>query len=176
MKHLIVLAIIIMPFLTMAQESPVLKHFDKYSGQKGYTSVYITKHTFDFFAKISSEEEGKAFAENIAGINTIKVLINDSPSRTLTENLFYKELLPTIPKSIYEEILLVKEDGQVYRFYTKEENNKITEFLIVAYGLEENILVIIEGDIDLKKLSKLSDKMEIEGFDRLENIDKKSKN
>jgi hypothetical protein len=114
------------------------------------------------------------FKENIAGVNTIKVLVNDSPSKMLSKNLFYKELLPTIPKSIYEEIMMVKEDGEVYEFFTKEENNKITEFLIVAYGPDENILVIIEGDIDLKKLSKLSDTMKIEGFDHLKNIENKS--
>jgi len=165
-----------LPFLTMAQESPAVKHFDKYSGQKGYTSVYITKYTFDFFTEVTSKEEGEAFKENIAGINTIKVLMNDAPSKVLTENLFYKELLPTILKSTYDEILLVKEDGQIYRFFVKKENSKITEFIIVVYGPEENILVIIEGDIDLKKLSKLSGTMKIEGFDRLEDIDKKSQN
>lgn len=174
MKNLIVLAIIILPFLAAAQESPAVKHFDKYSGQKGYTSVYITKYTFDFFAELTSEEEGEAFKENIAGINSIKVLINYTPSQVLTENLFYKELLPTIPKSTYDEILLVKENEQVYRFFVKEKNSKITEFLVVAYGPIENILVIIEGDIDLKKLSKLSGTMKIEGFDHLEDIDKKT--
>lgn len=166
----------LLPLLTVAQESPAVKYFDKYSGQKGYTSVYITKYTFDFFTEFVSEEDGEDFKENIAGVNTIKVLMNESPSRTSSENLFYKELLPTITKSIYDDILVVKEDEQVYRFFVKEENDKIIEFLLVAYGPEENILVIIEGDIDLRKLSKLSGTMKIEGFDRLEDIDKKSRN
>lgn len=176
MKKLLLLAFAIMPFLAMAQESPALKFFDKYSGKKGYTSVYITKHTFDFFAKITSEDEGEAFKENISGINTIKVIINEAPSNSLAENLFYKELLPSIPKTTYDEILLVKEDEQVYQFFAKELNDKISEFLLVAYGPDENILVIIDGDIDLKRLSKLSGTMKIEGFDRLGDIDTKTQN
>jgi hypothetical protein len=172
MKNVILLTILLIPFLTIAQESPAVKYFDKYSGNQGYTSAHITKHTFDFFTKINNNEEGKAFSENIAGVNTIKILIYDRPSKKTGENLFYNELLPSIHKSIYDEIMEVKEDEQNYKFFTKMENNKISEFLIVAYGPIENILVIIQGDINLNKLSKLSGTMNIEGFDHLGNIEK----
>jgi len=87
-------------------------------------------------------------------------------------NIFYTELLPTL--SEYEEILMLKEDGQVVKIFTYTNNEKITEFVVLNYGPAENILVIMEGeDINIKLLSKLSETMNIKGIEHIDEIDSK---
>ncbi|MFK5857585.1 MAG: DUF4252 domain-containing protein [Bacteroidota bacterium] len=170
MKTSILFVIMLIPFLTMAQETPTIKFFEKYSGEKGYTSVYITKNTFDFFANISNSEDAKSFQESVSSLNSIKVLRNDGNSNNVEDNIFHTELLPSLKK--YVEILMVKEDGQFIRIFTRKVNNKITEFVVVKYGSDENILVIMEGDdINIKQLSGMSGTMNIAGVDHIDKID-----
>ena len=156
----------------MAQETQTIKFFEKYSGEKGYTSVYITKHSFDFFAKISSEEGKQSFQNAVSSLNSIKVLMNYSRLSETDNNVFCTELLPTLSK--YEEILMVKEDGQIIKIFTYTNKQKVTEFVVLNYGPAENILVIMEGEsIDIKLLSGLSETMNIEGIEYIDRIDSK---
>lgn len=157
------------PVLTMAQKTPTIKFFEKYSEDKKYTSVYITKYSFDFFAEISEDEESKAFQEGVSTLNSIKVLESDSKF-TLENNPFYTELLPSLKN--YKEILMVKEDGESIKILTYTIDNKIKEFIVVNYGPNYNVLVIMEGDnINTKQLSKLSDTMKIDGIEHIDKID-----
>jgi len=47
--------------------------------------------------------------------------------------------------------------------------------LLIAGGKNENALISIQGNIDLKNISKLSKSMQIQGLEHLEEIDKKNK-
>ena len=170
MKTSILLVVMLFPVLTMAQKTPTIKFFEKHSEEKGYTSVYITKYTFDFYAEISADEESKAFQESVSSLNSIKVLENGSKS-TLENNPYYTELLPSLEK--YKEVLLHKEDGEITRIFIYKIDNKITEFVVLNYGSAYNILVIMEGEnINIKQLSKLSETMKIDGIEHIEKIDK----
>ena len=172
MKTSILFVIMLFPFLTMAQESPTIKFLEKYSGEKGYTSVYITKHSFDFFAKISDKDDTQSFQKNISSLNSIKVLENYSSVSEIDNNVFYTELLPTL--SNYEEILMVKDGGQITKIFTYTNNQKIAEFVVLNYGTDGNILVIMEGeDINIKELSRLSETLKIEGIEYIGEVESK---
>ena len=169
MKTSILLVIVLFPVLTMAQKTPTIKFLEKYSEEKGYTSVYITKYTFDFYAEIGDEEQTKTFRESVSSLNSIKVLENDF-KYNLENNPYYTELLPSLEK--YEEVLMHKEDGEFTRIFIYKPENKITEFVVLIYGPTYNILVIMEGDdINIKQLSKLSETMEIDGLEHIDEID-----
>jgi len=170
MKTSILFVIMLFPFLTMAQESPTIKFFEKYSGEDGYLSVYITKHSFDFFAKISSEEGNQSFQNAVSSLSSIKVMETNSRLSESDNNVFYTELLPSLSK--YQEILMLKEDGQVVKIFTYTSMQKVTEFVVLNYGPAENILVIMEGDdINIKQLSSLSETMNIKGIEHIGEVD-----
>jgi hypothetical protein len=60
---------------------------------------------------------------------------------------------------------LIKDDGK----------GKISELLMVMGGNNDFMILSLFGEIDLKQISKLGRKMDIGGLDKLENMDKKSK-
>jgi len=170
MKTSILFVILLLPFITMAQESPTIKFFEKYSGEDGYLAVYITKHSFDFFAKISSEEGNQSFQDAVSSLSSIKVLEGNSRVSETDNNVFYTELLPTLSK--YVEILMTKEDGQIVKIFTYTNLQKVTEFVVLNYGPAENILVIMEGeDINIKQLSSLSETLNIKGIEHIDEIE-----
>ena len=77
--------------------------------------------------------------------------------------------------SQYKELMVVKEKDQDVKFLINEKDGKIIELLLIAGGKDENALISIQGNIDLKNISKLSKSMKIEGLEHLNDIDEKQK-
>lgn len=174
-KNLIlsILAIVALP-LMMAAQSPADALFDKYSGQDGFTSVYITQHMFSLFADIETEEDEDGFVELVKNLNCIKIVSVDDESPEINKQVnFYSEIMADFPEEKYEELMVVKKKDQDVRFYILKNDSKISELLMIVGGVEDNALISIQGDIDLKTISKLSKTMNIEGMDNLEEIEKK---
>ncbi len=69
--------------------------------------------------------------------------------------------------------MVIKEKDQDVKFLINEKDGKIIELLLIAGGKDENVLISIKGNINLKNISKLSKSMNINGLEHLEEIDKK---
>jgi len=168
------IGIILWVFVPMflAAQSPADELFDKYSEMDGFTSVYITQHMFGLFADIDTEEDEDGFVELVKNLNCIKIVSVDdeSPEMNATVN-FYDEIMNDFPKTKYEELMVVKKKGQDIKFLIRKEDKVIKELLMIAGGTDDNALISIQGDIDLKTISKLSKTMKIEGMENLEEIE-----
>ena len=66
--------------------------------------------------------------------------------------------------------MTVENANQEMRFFISEADGIITELLMISYDGDSVMLMSLVGDIDLKQISKLSNKMNIEGFEHLENV------
>lgn len=171
--QLFVAVLLAIPIAGLSQ-SPADALFDKYSGQEGFTSVYITQHMFSLFADIETEEDESGFFELVKNLDNIKILSmeHDSTGKAPHVN-FYKEIMSDFPKDKYEELMVVKKKDQDIKFFIRKEGKKIAELLMVVGGTDDNALISIQGDIDLKTISKLSKTMELEGMENLEEIEEK---
>lgn len=149
-----------------AQNSPVDKLFDKYSGQKGYTSVYISSYMFSMFSEI--EYDDKEMDDLVNNLKSIKILAADDISTAQ----FKKDIVEKLPLSDYKELMVVKEEGDNVTFLINEKNGRIDELLIITEGEDDNAIICIQGNIDLKNISKLSKSVKIDGLEHLEDIDK----
>ena len=167
-KLLLNLLVIVLPLALHAQRTPVDELFDKYSGKEGFTSVYITSYMFSMFSDLETDDP--EFDELMKNLKGIKILATDE-SYNGNAN-FYKEIIGKLPLSQYKELMVIKEKDQDVKFLINEKNGKIVELLLIAGGKDENALISIQGNIDLKNISKLSKSMQIEGLKHLEEIDK----
>ncbi|RLD84879.1 MAG: hypothetical protein DRJ07_04345, partial [Bacteroidetes bacterium] len=84
---------------------------------------------------------------------------------------FQKELLQILPKTNYKDLMIIKEGRQDIRFLIREENSKISELVMIITGEDDPVLIFLEGDINLKNISKMSKSMKIKGFEHLEKVD-----
>ena len=117
---------------------------------------------------------GKAqryFKELTSNLNSIKILTADSLKEARNGGKFRKELLQILPKTNYKDLMIIKDGGQDIRFIIREEKSKISELVMIVTGGGEPVLMFLEGDIDLKNISKLSKSMKIKGFEHLEKVD-----
>ncbi|HPF93134.1 MAG TPA: DUF4252 domain-containing protein [Tenuifilaceae bacterium] len=152
--------------LVLAQNSPVDKLFEKYSGKEGYTSVYISEYMFTLFSSMQTED--KEFDEAISGLSSIKILATENPKIGVN---FYDEIMRELSKKDYKELMVVKEKDEHLTFLVKDVQGKIVELLLVGGG-NDNVLISIQGkNIDLKHIAKISQSMQIDGLDALEKME-----
>lgn len=159
---------VFIPMMLFAQQSPVDKLFDKYSGREGYTSVFISKHLFSLFAE--AEMEDKDFEDLLGKLTGIKILSAEGTAQSGVN--FYNEIIKELPLKEYTELMVVKEKGQDFKFLIREKNGKILELLMISGGINNNALISIQGDINMKNISNLSKSMNIQGLENLEKMEK----
>ncbi len=168
-KTVLLLSALFFSCLLVAQNTPVDQLFDKYSGKEGFTSIYITSYMFSMFSDLETDDP--EFDELVKNLKAIKILASDS---SFVGNVnFFKEIIDKLPKDQYKELMIIKEKDQDVKFLVNEKNGKIIELLLIAGGKEDNVLISIQGNIDLKNISKLSKSLKIDGLENLEKIDKK---
>lgn len=151
-----------------AQNSPIDRLFDKYSGKEGYTSVYISKYMFNMFASIDPDD--KELQQVIGGLSSIKILATESPQVGIN---FYNEVVKELPAKDYKELMVIKEKDKDLKFMVKDIDGRVVELLLLIGGRDNAIICIHGENINMKNIANLSKSMKIEGLENLDKINQK---
>jgi hypothetical protein len=153
------------------QQDGIVRFFDKYLDDEDFTVVFITPKMFQMIAKLSSNDPDAANVKEILkDLRGLRVLTSEKNGVAL-----YKEALTKFSNADYELLMKVRDGKENVNFWTREENGHIVELLLLVGGQKEFTLISFLGNIDLQKLSRLSDKINIEGADHLKKLNKKPK-
>jgi hypothetical protein len=159
--------------LTAAAQLSSDKLFEEYYGKKGVTSFVIGKSMLQVFANANGSVDSKEFKELVSQIDKIVIMTVDSDSENPNRSSdFYKKTKGAIPKS-YKQLMHVKKEKETVTIYMDEKNDKVREVIMLISEPKNTVLMSISGNLDLAKLSELSEKMNISGFENLNSIDKK---
>lgn len=173
MKKVIVgLMVMAASFAVQAQDA-VSKFFTKYQNDESFSQVNISSKMFSLMANLDVENpEDQEVVDMISKIKGLRILAKE---QTRDSRELYKEALGMIPVKDFEELMTVRDKDKDMKFFIKESGGKISELVMIAGGNEEFMVLSLFGEIDLKQVSKISKKMNIEGLENLENIkDKKN--
>ena len=178
MKNIaIITAIILAPFISGAQNA-----FDFLENEKNVTSVVVTKNMFKLLSKMdldSSDPEAQAYLKMVNDLDYIKIYTTDNPATA-------KKMNETVAKYISSsknlgELMRVKDEGTNVKFYSKEgkTENYVSELLMnldgVVDGKPTTVIMSITGNIDLKRISKLTQDLKVPGSELLKDLDKAKK-
>lgn len=154
----------------MAQTSSDL-FFEKYEGESGFTSVNISQKLFEMVATVAPDDEAE-FREMASGLKGIKVLVYENREGSLRSKELYAEAEAGMKLNGFDELLNVISDDENVRILSSQANpNVIDELIILVCSEEEFVLVDIFGKIDLEKLSKMAGGIDIDGMDKLMDIE-----
>jgi len=155
-------------FSINAQTNAIDRYYDKYANDETFTKVSISSKMFSLFTNFDMEDETEdQVVETISKLKGLKMLIaNEYPQAEQT----YKEAI-SYPKKNMEELMIVESKDQELIFFISETEGMISELLMISYEKDHLIILSLVGDIDLKELSKLSSKMDIDGFDQLDKLE-----
>lgn len=182
LKKIILLAIL-MPLAVVAQDI-----FEKYGDNNAVTYVSIKPRMFQMLAKIdinTSDPEAQQYIDMVNSITSFKTLATSEKAIATDLKKWVKS-----KASKLEELMEVKDDGVIMKFYVKEGKDKdhVEELLMFVNGLEdileeqditingkkrsvETVIVSLTGNIDLNQISKLTSKMNLPGGDKIGKTD-----
>ena len=184
-KIIVLLALALSPVLTSAQDI-----FDKYEDSDEVTFVAMQPKIFQMLAKMSinsDDPEAKEFFELVNSITSFKVITTENA--TVSKDIA-SWTTQRLKSSNYEELMRVRDEGANVKFYVKEgkDDDHVKELLMFVTGLSEvkqmdevkvngkkleTVLLSLTGDIDLTKIGKLTEKMNLPGGDELGKAGKK---
>lgn len=168
---LVALVLLCTPVLGMAQ-SISLDFVKKYENKKGITLISISPYMFRLLSKIeSSDPEYKNVKSFASQIHSFMILIDENTGDSKLDGEV-RLLQTSLEKAGYQDLMTIKSDEESIRFQVIEKNGRIQEFIMSIVG-EENLVMILKGDFNLDELLNISDDMDIEGMDRVKELDTK---
>jgi len=181
MKRIVLITLIaICPFIGHSQSI-----FDKYEDNNKAGYINISPKMIELAASIkidTGDEEINDLLELAKSITAFKVLTTEDVKITKDIQGWVKGHLKT---SSLEELMRVREGKTNVNIYIKEgrDENHINELLMFVTGIDdvklnvngnklETVLVSLTGDIDLRKIGTLTDKMNLPGAKQLKRAGK----
>ena len=155
-----------------AQGEGLSKFFNKYATDETFTTATISSKMFSLITNMEVETpEDKEVVNAISKLKGLKVLSKENTSDA--RNL-YKEAFATVSDKEYEELMSVRDKDKDMKFFIREANGKINELVMVMGGSKDFMVLSLFGEIDLKSISRIGRKMNVEGLEKLEKIDDKN--
>ena len=159
--------------VSFGQADAISEYFDKYLEDERFTVVYVSGKMFSMLSNLdSADDDYNDFKEVTEKLTGLRVLISDEDAYEL-----YREAKNKInTKNEYELLMTVRtKKGNRVEFVVKETGNKIDELLLISGGKDHDfVLMSFVGDIDLDKISKLSDAIEMDGMEDLKELKKRN--
>lgn len=188
-KLVVILAIALAPIVTFGQSV-----FDKFEDMDGVTSVIVNQKMFKMLMDLqiqTDDPEAQEMIDLVGKITGLKVLTTGDDKISAEMNSTFNSYLKS---SNLQELMRIKDGDQTVKFYVKEgkDDNHVKELLMFVNGLKEltkgqdiningekreieTVLLSLTGDIDLRQISKLTNKMNVPGGDQLKKVGEKNK-
>lgn len=162
------LTLLIAAVSVTAQEDAITKYFNKYIDDTTFTSVYISPKMFNMVSKVEIKDMDPEVQQVIASMKGMRILHTDKNAPK-----YYQEALKAISTNEYEVLLTARDKGENVRFMVKESGDIIQELLMIVGGETDFAMISFIGNIDLKKIGKLAEALNIDNLEYLKNLDQK---
>lgn len=168
MKRMLISGLMIMGSVSFAhgQIDAINKFFKKYMDDPDFTTVYISGKMFSLMSEIPDDAEDEHIKKQLQDLQGLRIL----SSSKVDGVALYREVYSKLNGNGYEELMVVREDDQEFKFLVKDEKGVITELLMLSGQDREFFLLSLYGIIDLKTISEISEGMDIDGFEHLDNL------
>ena len=155
--------------MTFAQKDLISTVFDKYAGIEGITMVNVTGDMLKLVTDAEQERRDTVFSSRLSEIR-ILALEKDCDKPVALD--LRAEVYDKLDKSVYKEMISIKQTDEDVVILVKEANGRIAELLIIAGGSKENALIQIKGDMLLSEMADMAGKYQMKGFDHLKKLEK----
>jgi len=176
-KIIAVIVLIALGTGVYAQSDAISKFFDKYATDESFTTqVTISSKMFNLLTNMEVETpEDKEVLDAISKLKGLRMIgkNNSSDARNL-----YKEASSIVLQNKFEELMSVRDKDNDMKFYILEKSpGKISELVMISGSAHDFMVMTLFGEIDLKQVSRIGKKMNVEGLKELEKMnDGKKKN
>ncbi len=168
MKKLLTLSLLILAlaFHAHAQDDAIQRFFSKYMDDDRFSRVYISPKMMQMaggFLKSNAgnDAESKELGSLISKVKGIRIL----SSEEVDGKGLYTQVMGTLTKNQYEELMDVQDKGSSLKFMIREEGGLIKELLMVSGEGQEFTLLSMLGSFTYQDLNLLAEKTNIPGME-----------
>ena len=161
-KIILFITVTLLPLLSSAQS-----FFDQLEDMNNVDMVVITKDAFEILSKFENVQiennQGMQIFKIIRDLNEFKMFSTDDATVANTMDVMSKK---AIKKQNLTELMRVKDDDSRIKIYVKATKNKdfVSEVLMFIRDIDKNsmknkeaVIVSLTGNIDINKISELTD-------------------
>lgn len=161
MKKAIILTLLCFWGLWLPAQNMVEEFYNNYGEDVEFTTVNVSAKMFSLIADMS-DPEAESIIKNLTGFRLLKTEKNVA--------LYHRESLLWLKHTGkgYEELLRVQEQKEDVAIYIREVKGTVVELIVLVNNGSEFVLMGFTGNIDLKKISKLSSAVHVKGVEYLD--------
>ncbi len=166
-KYILIVLMAVTPLAGFSQSL-----FDKYEDLDDVTSVVVSKKAFELLAKMDidiDDPDAQDAMDIMTNVTSLKVFTTDNKSIGADMKASVTKYLKS---SSLTELMRVKDKDANVKFYIKEgkDSDHVSELLMFVTGIKdveangrnfETVLLSLTGNIDLNKISSLTNKMNL---------------
>jgi hypothetical protein len=167
MKKLFYLPLLILAlaYPAQAQDDAIQKFFSKYMDDDRFSRVYISQKMMQMaggFLKnnAGTDKEAEDLGKLIAKVKGIRIL----SSEEVDGKSLYGQVMNTLTKNKYEDLMDVQDKGSSLKFMVREEGGLIKELLMISADGHDFTLLSMQGSFTYQDLNLLAEKTNIPGM------------
>jgi len=169
MKKLILgIAALFIAGMAFGQQDLISNIFQKYANIEGVTTVNVSGDMLKLMTQAEQERRDTVFSSTLSEIRILAIDKNCDKPATLD---LRSELLDKLDKSVYKEMISVKNTDEDVVILIRESKGRIAELLVIAGG-DDKALIQVKGDMLLSELADMAGKYQMKGFDQLKKLEK----
>lgn len=174
---MLMLLLVVTPLISFSQSI-----FEKYEDLDDVTTVVVTKSAFRLMSKIGGDsKEAKEYINNVKTLDNLAIYTTSNIG--LAEKM-KADVKKHIKKENLSELFRVKDKKGNVKIYVREgrDDDHVKELFMFIENINnvkikgeemQAIIVSLTGDIDLKKVGGIIDKMNVPGGEHLKHATKK---
>ena len=157
MKRIIILAVLLLS-ATIASAQEGKNIYNRYSGGKGVSAVYISPAMFKIIGKLPDLEVETAngnsmnLAPLISSFQGFYMLEISNPT---TASAINQDVASMISKGRYELIMEMKDEGETLQMYTSGNEKTIESFVFISSDRDSVQFICIDGEMNRSDIEKL---------------------
>jgi len=174
---MLMLLLVVTPLISFSQSI-----FEKYEDLDDVTTVVVTKSAFRLMSKIGGDsKEAKEYINNVKTLDNLAIYTTSNIG--LAEKM-KADVKKHIKKENLSELFRVKDKKGNVKIYVREgrDDDHVKELFMFIENINnvkikgeetQAVIVSLTGDIDLKKVGGIIDKMNVPGGEHLKHATKK---
>jgi hypothetical protein len=156
--------------MAYGQKDVVSAVFDKYAGAEGFTTVNISGDMLKLMAQAEQERRDTVISSKLTGVRILA--LEKGCEKPLATIDLRTEVYDKLDKSVYKEMMTVKQKDEDVLILVKENAGRIAELLLLVTGQDDHVMIQVTGDILLSEMADMAGKYPMKGFDQLMKLEK----
>ena len=155
--------------ISVQAQSSIDRYYEQYTEDERFSRVSVSSKMFSMFMDLDLDDPTEQeLAETISKLKGLKMLMGEKVDNAKS---IYAEAVSG-PESRMDELMTISDAAKEFRFFITEANGTISELLMMGYENDRVLMMSLVGDIDLKAISALSQKLDIDGFEHFKDVHK----